>query len=424
MTDGTYVLHSVATNKCLDVANASTVNGANVHEWTCNGTNAQVFQITAVGDGYYKIVNINSNKAVDVRDVSTAENAAIQQWDYGGGANQQWKFVDRGNSQFSIHARHTDMVLDVYWGKADDGTPIVQYPYIGGTNQRWTLDKIGGAPPGGGVRTLTIKNNCSQPIWVAHSTNVQAAQNVKLNKGAAFVYNVPDAGIAATRFWPKTGCNESGSNCTIGDSVAPCPAGGCQPPIESKFEATFASKGGPDQTWYNLSQVDGYTLPFKVVPTGNGAGQGSCVSSDCSGLTLDKCPGDEDLSGLGSYPGYAYEDLRVRDAANNVIGCMAPCKKWNYPAPWGLGKPESADPGLHMCCPTPINPSSGQCTVANACMTSQACSNTADPLSVEHTDYVNVMRQMCPTAYSYAYDDAAGLHACPNTTSFEVTFCP
>lgn len=31
---------------------------------------------------------------------------------------------------------------------------------------------------------------------------------------------------------------------------------------------------------------------------------------------------------------------------------------------------------------------------------------------------------MCPTAYSYAYDDTAGLHACPSEVSFEVVFCP
>lgn len=430
VSDGTYILRSVATNKCLDVAYSNKDNGGKIHEWTCNGTSAQVFQITGVGNGFYKIVNVNSNKAIDVKDVSTSENAAIQQWDYGGGANQQWKFVGRGDNQFSIHARHTDMVLDLYWGKADDGTPLVQYPYIGGTNQRWYLDKIGGpaTPPGptgptGGDRQLTVRNNCNHTIWVAHSDNVKVAQNIKLDKGGSFVYNVPDGGIAATRFWPKTGCDGNGTNCTIGDSVAPCPAGGCQPPIESKFEATFAAKGSPDQTWYNLSQVDGYTLPFKVVPVGTGAGSGNCVVSDCSGLTLDKCPGAEDL-GNGVIGGYANQDLRVRDNAGRVIGCMAPCKKWNYPAPWGLGRPENGDPGLHLCCPTPIDPASGQCTPQNGCMTSQSCSNTADPLSVEHTDYVRVMREMCPTAYSYAYDDAAGLHACPNTTGFEVTFCP
>jgi hypothetical protein len=57
-------------------------------------------------------------------------------------------------------------------------------------------------------------------------------------------------------------------------------------------------------------------------------------------------------------------------------------------------------------------------------MTPEACSDPKDPLSVVHTDYLGVMRAMCPTAYGYAYDDAAGLHACPSDTGFDVTFCP
>lgn len=57
-------------------------------------------------------------------------------------------------------------------------------------------------------------------------------------------------------------------------------------------------------------------------------------------------------------------------------------------------------------------------------MTSEACSNPADPQSIVHSDYVAALRRMCPTAYSYAYDDTAGLHACPSEVSFEVVFCP
>jgi len=79
---------------------------------------------------------------------------------------------------------------------------------------------------------------------------------------------------------------------------------------------------------------------------------------------------------------------------------------------------------LHLCCPTPINPTTGGCSISKSCMTSEACSNTGDPLSVVHTDYVAAMRSMCPSAYSYAYDDAAGLHACSSQTQFEVVFCP
>ncbi|MFO0586618.1 MAG: RICIN domain-containing protein [Polyangiaceae bacterium] len=429
--EGDYVFQTVATGHCLDISGSSVADGAKVQEWTCNGTNAQVFHVAPTGDGYYSILNVNSKKSIDVKDISTAQNAPLQQWGYWGGKNQQFRFVDRGNGQLSVQVRHTDMAVDVFWGNPADGTPIVQYPYQGTSNQRWILKPQGSSGGGGGNNDsgplptrLRVTNRCAQPIWVAHSDNVPDAQNVRLESGQSRDYNIPDGGLNAVRVWPKVGCDGSGHNCTIGDSVAPCPAGGCQPPVDSKFEASFSPKGGAANTWYNLSQVDGYTLPFKVVPRGKGAENGSCVTSDCSMLSLDACPGDEDMSGGGAFPGYSHEDLRIFDKSGHVIGCLSPCKKWNYPAPWGLGQPESADPGLHLCCPTPIDPATGQCTAQNACMTSGACSNAGDPKSVVHTDYVNAMRAMCPTAYSYAYDDAAGLHQCGSETGFEVTFCP
>jgi hypothetical protein len=425
---GDYILRVVATNHCLDVSGSSTADGAKVQEWTCNGTKAQVFHIEPVGDGYYSILNVNSHKAIDIRDVSPSENAPLIQWSYWGGPNQQFRIVDRGNGQYSLHARHTDMVLDLFWGRPDDGTPIVQYPWFGRDNQRWTFERVDSGssttPPQGPLPTrLRVTSQCEKPIWIAHSQNLPGGQNVRLGKGQYVDFPVPDGGVNAIRVWPKIGCDDGGHNCTIGESVAPCPAGGCQPPIDSKFEASFSPKGGAAPTWYNLSQVDGYTLPFKVVPRGEGAHQGSCVTSDCSHLSLDQCPGDEDMSG-GVHPQFAHEDLRVRDAQGNVIGCLSPCKKWNYPAPWGLGQPESADPGLHLCCPTPIDPATGQCTVQNACMSPDSCRNPSDPVSVVHTQYVKAMGAMCPTAYSYSYDDAAGLHNCPSVTSFEVVFCP
>ena len=36
----------------------------------------------------------------------------------------------------------------------------------------------------------------------------------------------------------------------------------------------------------------------------------------------------------------------------------------------------------------------------------------------------NSLRRGCPTAYSYAYDDQAGLHSCSTPMSFDVTLCP
>lgn len=304
----------------------------------------------------------------------------------------------------------------------------------GATDAAATTDAPVGAAADAGTGAqptrLRITSRCDAPIWIAHSDNVADPQNVMLAPGQSHDVAVPDSGLAAARFWPKLGCDSDGHGCRTGDTGegggVPCPAGGCQPPVDSKFEVTFAAVGSAASTWYNLSLVDGYTVPFLVLPKGAGAEAGSCVTSDCSALSLAACPVSEDLSGGGAFPAYADVDLRLADPVDpaQTIGCLAPCKKWNWPAPRGLGQPEGDDPGLHMCCPTPIDPASGNCTVANHCMTSEACRDPGDPVSVVHTSYVAAIHAMCPSAYSYSYDDAQGLHTCPAAAQFEVVFCP
>lgn len=75
-------------------------------------------------------------------------------------------------------------------------------------------------------------------------------------------------------------------------------------------------------------------------------------------------------------------------------------------SPFGLGRPETQGNGLWYCCPTPpITP--GQCRQS----------------LVVRTKYVNLIHRDCPTAYSYSYDDEAGLHNCANNVNFQVNFC-
>lgn len=274
---------------------------------------------------------------------------------------------------------------------------------------------------------LRVVNECAATIWIAHSDNLGGDQNVELATGALHDYDIPAGGLASMRLWPKLGCDATGHGCVVGDNGegggAPCGPTGCEPPFDSKFEATFAATGSADQTWYDISLVDGFTLPFTVSPVGDGAGAGTCTVSDCSTLTLDACPSHDDLGG-GQYPPYGDVDLRVDDGNGTPVACMAPCKEWNYPAPYGFGQPESVDPGLHLCCPTPIDPQTGNCTIANGCMTPDACRDDGDAVSVVHTDYVAAVHARCPSAYSYSYDDAAGLHVCASDARFAVVFCP
>jgi Thaumatin family len=242
---------------------------------------------------------------------------------------------------------------------------------------------------------LSVTNRCDFPVWMATEPNAQKAPlsegTVKLSKGESRDYSIAREGWAG-RLWSKTGCDSNGRNCAAGEAVPPCPPSGCQPPADTKVEFYFPNISSTEAAWYDISLVDGYSLPMEIQPRGGESG--SCIKTTCN-LSLNNCPQDETL-GLGNLG--VFKD-------GKVVQCLAPCKRWNYPAPYGLGKPETEAPGIDLCCPY---------NDVNRCRTGP----------VVQTKFVQTVRKACPTAYSYAYDDEAGLHSCSTPTSFDVTLCP
>jgi hypothetical protein len=71
----------------MDVDGGATGNGAVVQLYTCNGTGAQQFTLTAAGD----LVNLAANRCVDIKDWNGADGARLQLWDCAGTANQKWR---------------------------------------------------------------------------------------------------------------------------------------------------------------------------------------------------------------------------------------------------------------------------------------------------------------------------------------------
>jgi Thaumatin family len=242
---------------------------------------------------------------------------------------------------------------------------------------------------------LSVTNQCNFPVWMATIPNANIAPladgTVKLSQGQSHNYSIPRSGWAG-RFWPKVGCDSHGMNCEAGEAIPPCPPSGCQPPADTKVEINFPNLDSQIQAWYNISLVDGYSLPIEIKPRSGESG--SCITTNCN-LSLQQCPHNE-IQGLG--------DLRVFKN-DKTVQCLSPCKKWNYPLPFGLGKPETEAPGIDLCCPY---------NDVERCRTGL----------VVQTNFVQTVRQACPTAYSYAYDDEAGLHSCSTPTSFDVTLCP
>lgn len=197
--------------------------------------------------------------------------------------------------------------------------------------------------------------------------------------------------LRAGRFWPKQGCDANGQNCEVGQSIDPCNAGGCDPPAETKVEFFFPPSNDWGDVWYDISLVDGYSLPVEIIPS---VQQGTCRTTDCN-LHLSSCPRNEMHVG----------DLSVSRNGREIM-CLSPCKRWNYPPPFGLGIDELEYPGNYLCCPTPpIWPDECRAGI------------------IVQTDYVQLVHRDCPSAYAYSYDDEAGLHNCPTSTSFDIIFC-
>lgn len=115
-----------------------------------------------------------------------------------------------------------------------------------------------------GGRSITFVNRCSYPIWISPFPTLGNGIQ-RIDQNSQTLYGIPDSGWKG-RFWPKTDCDNDGQNCAVGQSVPPCPSQGCQPPAETKVEYFFPDANDQNAVWYDISLVDGYSLPMEIIP--------------------------------------------------------------------------------------------------------------------------------------------------------------
>ncbi|MCI1665652.1 MAG: RICIN domain-containing protein [Atopobiaceae bacterium] len=135
LSDGTYVLESMAApGRCLDVAGGSSSDGANVRIWTKNGTAAQSWKVTSVGD-HVTITNVGSGKVLDVAGGSSAAGANVQQYSSNSTSAQGWHLTMTTSGLTIVSSLGTS--LDVAGGLASDGTNVQTYVANGTSSQCW-----------------------------------------------------------------------------------------------------------------------------------------------------------------------------------------------------------------------------------------------------------------------------------------------
>lgn len=104
--NATYKIRNQCSNRVLDVALVSRVNGARVIQWTDNGGQNQLWKFVPTSGGYFKLVAQHSGKNLDVTGVRTADGTPVIQWSDNGGANQQWRVVEASGGFVKLEPRH------------------------------------------------------------------------------------------------------------------------------------------------------------------------------------------------------------------------------------------------------------------------------------------------------------------------------
>lgn len=137
--EGNYVIRSRKDRSyCADIVGASKSAGANLQLYKANGTQAQVFAFSYVGDGFYKISNVRSGLVLTAASASRGANVTQESWT--GSSLQLWKPVTRSGGAVSL-VTSGGYVLDLSGGVTALRRNIRVYDANGTAAQDWLLDR-------------------------------------------------------------------------------------------------------------------------------------------------------------------------------------------------------------------------------------------------------------------------------------------
>jgi hypothetical protein len=137
----TYWIKNVKSNKCLNVAGASTANNAAVVHYTCQNTYTNdlwYLRYDSPGD-YVWIVNVNSGKCLNVPGASTANVAVVQYTCQNTYTNDRW-YIESPHDTGWIVNENSNKCLNVADASTANNASVIQYPcqftYV---NDEWYL---------------------------------------------------------------------------------------------------------------------------------------------------------------------------------------------------------------------------------------------------------------------------------------------
>ncbi|KAK5166619.1 uncharacterized protein LTR77_008162 [Saxophila tyrrhenica] len=284
---------------------------------------------------------------------------------------------------------------------------------------------------------IVVANWCADDVYPAMLTQSGGGpteHGLRLQSGENQTIYVSDDWQG--RVWARTNCSFDDSGQAQGGSGSACSTGDCGGALGCQIAgappatlAEFTLHGGMDQTYYDISLVDGYNLPLAIVMLANGNSeleqmQGSKTNPSCVGSVGDLAPQNFDpykngqqFLGTSSNNPMPFETKTTSDDVEQWcpwdLQVDAPTAPGNgiYPYPDGNVQRPVFDPCLSAC--------------AKYSEDQYCCTGKYDgPSQCSTNYYAKAAKSVCPDAYSYAYDDQDSTFIIPEGAGFQVIFCP
>jgi aryl-phospho-beta-D-glucosidase BglC (GH1 family) len=148
-----YHLQALHSGLCLEVANASSENGANVQQSSCTDADNQKWKLVPRADGSYRLRAEHSGKCLVARGKPGDSGDNIQQ----GRCRfrrSKWRLLEGAEAEDDIvqlQSKKSDLCADVEGGSGSEGANVLQWDCHTGDNQRFRLLPEGGQGGAGGT---------------------------------------------------------------------------------------------------------------------------------------------------------------------------------------------------------------------------------------------------------------------------------
>jgi hypothetical protein len=213
--NGRYVLVNRNSGKVMEVSGGSTVDGANVRQYTNSGATHQQWNVTPVdsriGDdfSYYTFTAVHSGKAADVYNWSLDNGGKIDAWDDNKNSIQQWYLEYAEDGWFYIRSRYSAKCMEVANASTAAGALVQQWDKDGGTNQQWRFLPVGATvefiSPGAPGNLIATPSAASIRLdWTASPETDVAGYTIYRSDSVGEPYNTIARSVTSTSFVDNT----------------------------------------------------------------------------------------------------------------------------------------------------------------------------------------------------------------------------